>query len=147
MTSTSIRTTRRGFTLVELLLVIIIIGVLAAMVVPSLVGRGEQAKVTAAGMDIRGSLGTALDLFEADTGAYPTTAQGLQALLKAPDGASGWRGPYIKELAIPLDPWGNAYIYKCPGDHEPLPYDLLSHGRDGKEGGGDDIANFDTESK
>jgi len=134
-----------GFTLVELLLVIIIIGVLAAMVVPSLVGRSEQARVTAAKADIRASIGTALDSFEMDTGAYPTTAQGLEALIREPEGVTGWRGPYLKEMQVPRDPWGREYVYKCPGDHEPLPYDLISYGRDGKEGGGDDIANYDTD--
>lgn len=137
--------TNTGFTLIELLLVIIIIGVLAAMVVPSLVGRSEQARLTAAKADIRGSIGTALDTFEMDTGAYPTTAQGLDALIREPGDVTGWRGPYLKETRIPLDPWGNEYVYESPSEHEPLPYDLASYGRDGKEGGGDDIANYDTE--
>jgi general secretion pathway protein G len=143
--STRRRGRRAGFTLVELMLVVIIIGILAAMVVPSLVGRSEQARLNAAKSDIRGTLGMQLDLFEQDTGAYPTTEQGLDALIKAPEGVSGWRGSYLKEDAVPLDPWGRAYVYKCPGDHEPLPYDLASYGRDGKEGGGDDIANYSTE--
>ena len=137
--------TNTGFTLVELLLVVIIIGVLAAMVVPSLIGRSEQARVTAAMADIRAHLGTALDTFEMDTGAYPTTAQGIEALITEPDDVTGWRGPYLKATTIPLDPWGNEYVYSSPSDHEPLPYDLASYGRDGKEGGGDDIANYDTE--
>ncbi len=136
-----------GFTLVELLLVIIIIGVLAAMVVPSLAGRGEEARIAAARADIRGTLGTALDMYEMDTGSYPTTAQGLDALLREPSGVTGWRGPYLREADVPLDPWGNPYVYKYPGDNPPLPYDLLSYGRDGREGGGDDIANYDIDRR
>ena len=137
----------KGFTLVELMLVIIIIGVLAAMVVPSLVGRSHQARVTAASAVIRGSIGTALDLFEQDTGAYPTTSQGLIALLQEPDDVTGWQGSYLKETKVPVDPWGNEYVYKNPGEHEGLPYDLTSYGKDGKEGGDDDIANYDTDDE
>lgn len=137
--------TNTGFTLVELLLVVIIIGVLAAMVVPSLIGRSEQARVTAARADIRATIGTALDTFEMDTGGYPTTAQGLEALIREPDDVRNWHGPYLKEISVPLDPWKNEYVYNSPSDHEPLPYDLTSYGRDGKEGGDDDIANYDTE--
>ncbi len=135
-----------GFTLIELMLVVIIIGVLAGMVVPSLIGRSQRAKITAAKADIRVGLGLALDLFEQDTGAYPTTDQGLDALIREPDNVVGWKGPYLKEREIPLDPWGNEYVYKCPGDHDPLPYDLVSYGRDGKEGGEEDVANYSTQS-
>ena len=136
-----------GFTLVELMLVVIIIGILAALVVPSLVGRSEQARQNAAKSDVQGSLSTALDIFEQDTGAYPTTEQGLLALIKAPEEVPGWRGPYLKADAVPTDPWGGEYVYKAPGDHEPLPYDLASYGRDGKEGGGDDVANYTVEAR
>ncbi len=141
------RARANGFTLVELMLVIIIIGVLAAMVVPSLVGRSQQARVTAANADIRAAIGSALDVFEMDTGAYPTTSQGLEVLLKEPDDVTGWRGPYLKETKVPVDPWGNEYVYKSPGEHEGLPYDLVSYGKDGKEGGDDDIANYGTDDE
>lgn len=142
--STGRRFRRSGFTLIELMLVIIIIGVLAAMVVPSFARRAEQAKVNAARADIRGGLSTALDLFEQDTGAYPTTDQGLRALVEEPSEVSGWTGPYLKDVVVPPDPWGREYVYTSPG--EKLPYELVSYGKDGKEGGGDDIANYTEES-
>lgn len=141
------RSGEKAFTLIELMLVIIIIGVLAAIIVPSFAGRAEQSRKTAATTDITVGLGTALDLFEQDTGAYPTSAQGLDALIKEPEGVTNWRGPYIKKDAIPNDPWGRPYVYKSPGDHNKHSYDLSSAGRDGKEGGGDDIANFTASEK
>jgi general secretion pathway protein G len=131
-----------GFTLVELLLVIVIIGILAAVILPSFVGRSEQARVAAARADIEGNLGVALDMFEADTGTYPTTDQGLQALIQEPTDAQNWRGPYLKKLEIPLDPWGRPYQYVCPGRENPHGYDLYSLGKDGEEGTDDDITNF-----
>jgi general secretion pathway protein G len=140
--------TSRGFTLIELMLVIVIIGVLAAMVIPSFAGRAERARLTAAKTDITARLGTALDLYEQDTGAYPTTSEGLKALIKAPEGITGWHGPYLKGGEdVPLDPWGRPYVYKCPGSQNETSYDLMSYGRDGKEGGTDDIANYNTQQK
>jgi len=140
---------RAGFTLVELMLVVIIIGVLAAMVVPSFVGRSRQARVTAAKADISGSLGTALNLYEQDNGSFPTTAQGLEALVERPAEVSQdtWMGPYLQRKEIPEDPWGNPYHYTSPGEENPASYDLVSYGPDGKEGGGDDIANYTIESQ
>jgi general secretion pathway protein G len=131
-----------GFTLMEIMLVVIIIGVLAAMVMPSLVGRAESSRITAAKADINGGLATALSLYEQDTGSFPTTAQGLNALLAAPAGVTNWKGPYFTKNEIPLDPWSRSYVYTCPGTHNTASYDLMSYGKDGKEGGGDDVANY-----
>ncbi|HPP11206.1 MAG TPA: type II secretion system major pseudopilin GspG [bacterium] len=131
-----------GFTLIELLLVLVILGTLAAIVVPKFTRRSEQARLTAARTDIA-NLEVALDTFEVDVGRYPTTEEGLQALVEAPPEVTGWKGPYIKR-GVPKDPWGNPYHYKCPGDHNTNGYDLFSGGPDGKEGGGDDIDNWST---
>ena len=137
---------RGGFTLIELMLVVVIIGVLAAMVVPSLVGKAQSARITAAKSDIESGLALPLDLYEQDTGSYPTTAQGLLALVKQPDGVTNWKGPYLKKEQVPNDPWGRPYQYVCPGTHNKASYDLYSYGKDGKDGGGDDIANYVEES-
>ena len=131
-----------GFTLIELLLVLVILGTLAAIVVPKFTRRSEQARLTAARTDIA-NLEVALDTFEVDVGRYPTTEEGLQALVEAPPEVTGWKGPYIKR-GVPRDPWGNPYHYQCPGDHNTNGYDLFSCGPDGKEGGGDDIDNWST---
>ena len=130
-----------GFTLVELMLVVIIIGILVAMVMPRLVGRTEQARVAAAQTDIELNIGSALDLFELDNGFYPGS---IDSLFKEPSEAPNWRGPYLKKR--PVDPWGNKYNYKYPGSHEGVDYDLYSFGRNGVEGGGDDITNWEQDS-
>lgn len=136
----------RGFTLIELMLVVIILGILVAMVVPRLVGRSEEARRAAAKADIEGGIATALDLYELDNGKYPTTDQGLDALRTkptAPPVPENWKGPYIKKK--PQDPWENSYAYACPGAHNPSDYDLSSNGPDRTEGGGDDITNWETQ--
>ncbi|HLB02424.1 MAG TPA: type II secretion system major pseudopilin GspG [Nitrospiria bacterium] len=132
----------RGFTLIELMLVIIIIGLLVAMVVPRLTGRSQQARIAAAQADINANLSVALDLFEFENGRLPTTEEGLAALLKAPPNAPRWRGPYLKR-SIPNDAWGHPYVYRSPGRHNTEDYDLFSYGPDGVEGGGDDITNWE----
>ena len=129
-----------GFTLIELLLVLVILGVLAAIVVPKFSGRTEQARRTAAVSQIS-TFGTALDSYEVDVGSYPQGRSGLNALLQQPREGTGWRGPYLQK-EIPLDPWGNAYIYESPGKHNPSGYDLSSPGPDGRAGNEDDITNW-----
>jgi general secretion pathway protein G len=117
--------------LVELLVVMVIIGLLAALVVPRFVRQEEKAKVSAVKAQIE-LLGTALDTYRLDTGRYPTTEEGLEALRRKPGSADRWDGPYLKK-EVPPDPWGKPYIYRSPGDHGP--YDLLSYGADGAPGG------------
>jgi general secretion pathway protein G len=136
---------RRGFTLVELLLVLVILATLAAIVIPKFAGRSEQAKETAAKTQIS-SIGTALDSFEVDMGYYPKTGDGLNVLMDEPRNAKGWRGPYLKN-AVTADPWGNAYIYEYPGRHNDKSYDLISLGPDGQRDTSDDITNWNLSEK
>ncbi len=132
----------KGFTLIELMLVVIIIGALVAMVMPRLAGRSEQAKVGAAKADINVNIATALKLYELDNGAYPTSGEGgLNALLTKPSGATNWNGPYLEKK--PVDPWGREYEYKSPGANRPYDYDLYSYGRDGTPSN-DDVNNWDS---
>ena len=130
----------RGFTLIELLLVLVILATLAAVVVPKFTKRSEQARITASRADIA-NLEVALDSFEIDTGRYPTTEEALGALVEPPSGIKGWHDSYIKR-GIPNDPWGNPYVYRCPGQYNTSGYDLHSFGPDGQDGGGDDTDNW-----
>ena len=132
----------RAFTLVEMLLVLVILAVLAAIVIPKFAGRSQQAKETAAKTEISG-FGIALDAYEVDTGSYPQGTAGLNALVQQPSNAQNWKGPYLSKGTIPRDPWGNAYIYNHPGKNNPKGFDLSSVGPDGRAGGGDDISNWD----
>ncbi len=130
---------RRGFTLIELLVVIIILGLLAALVGPRLFGRVGQSKQAVAKAQIE-LLGAGLDQYRLDVGSYPASGQGLDALVRNP-GSSNWNGPYLKKPAVPTDPWGNPYHYKCcPGDHGD--YDLWSYGADGAPGGDGESADI-----
>lgn len=130
-----------GFTLIELLLVLVILGILAAVVVPKFSGRTEQARIAAAQSQLA-TFGTALDAYEVDTGAYPKGKDGLLLLVEQPrDTQATWKGPYLKGQ-IPNDPWGQPYVYECPGRQNPTSYDLSSIGPDGREGTDDDITNW-----
>lgn len=133
---------RQGFTLVEIMMVVIIIAALAAMVIPRLTGRSEQAKVSVAHSDIDAHLATALKLYELENGNFPTSSQGLQALRTKPVSSPvpvSWNGPYIEK--DPIDPWGNSYVYVSPGKHRP-DFDLYSKGKD-QNSTEDDITNWD----
>ena len=136
----SARPSASGFTLIELLLVLVILAVLAAVVVPKFTGRSEQARKAAARTDIA-MLETALDAFEVDAGRYPTSEEGLAALVQPPASVKAWNGPYIKR-GVPNDPWGNPYNYRFPGQMNVNGYDLYTFGADGNEGGGDDVDNW-----
>lgn len=131
---------KKGFTLIELMLVVIIIGALVAMVMPRLTGRGEQARVQAAKADIQANIATALKLYELDNGSFPTSDEGLNALFNKPASAANWNGPYLEKK--PIDPWGREYNYKSPGEHRSGDYDLCSLGKDGIESA-DDIKNWE----
>ena len=127
------RNTSAGFTLIELIVVVVIIGLLAGLVVPQFIKQEEKATAKAAKAQIE-LFGTALDTFRLDVGRYPTTQEGLAALTQKPASADRWDGPYLKK-EVPPDPWGKPYIYKSPGDHGP--YDIVSYGADGAPGGED----------
>jgi general secretion pathway protein G len=131
---------QRGFTLVELLLVLVILGVLAAIVIPKFSGRTEQARIAATQTQIS-TFSTALDAFEVDNGFYPKGKDGLQDLMQQPRDAQNWRGPYLSS-GIPNDPWGNPYSYECPGKVHTSGYDIISIGPDGRGGTEDDITNY-----
>lgn len=130
-----------GFTLVEILMVVLIIAAISAMVVPRLVGRSDQAKISVARSDIDAHLATALKLYELDNGHFPPSGQGLDALISKPLTSpipSNWNGPYIEKN--PIDPWGRPYMYESPGKHRP-DYDLYSRGKD-ENSEQDDITNW-----
>ncbi len=122
----------RGFTLVEILVVITIIGLIMGLVGPRVLNYLTESKAKAAKIQIE-SFASALDLFYLDTGRYPTSSEGLGALVQRPGSIASWNGPYVKGGTIPNDPWGNPYVYRSPGQHGT--YDLISYGSDGQEGG------------
>jgi general secretion pathway protein G len=128
------RSGERGFTLVEILVVITIIGMIMALVGPRVLHYLTESKAKAAKIQIE-SLGSALDLFYLDAGRYPSSSEGLAALVQRPGSMAGWNGPYLKGGVVPADPWGHPYVYRAPGQHGA--YDIMSFGADGQEGGTD----------
>jgi general secretion pathway protein G len=132
MKSNRRRSAQAGITLIEMLVVVTIIALFAALVAPSMLKKSDTARVTAAKTQIN-SFMTALGAYKLDTGVFPTTEQGLQALRVKPANVNSWQGPYLPK-EIPLDPWGNPYIYKFPGEHGDEP-DIISLGADGQPGG------------
>ena len=137
----------KGFTLIELMVVLVILGILASRIVPMILGRVDDAKFTDAKLDIQ-ALETALKLYKLDNGDFPTTEQGLLALVEPPEAEGtlkNWKkGGYLEKGRVPKDPWGNDYVYLCPGQHGP--FDLMSYGMDGEPGGEDnnqDVNNWE----
>ena len=139
--ATSIRGRARGMTLIEILVVLVLIGIVLGIVGGNFISKGEKAKADAAKIEIS-QIANTLDLYKLEVGKYPTTQEGLQALITAPSGVSNWNGPYWRKGTIPKDPWGNEYKYTSPGAK--TPYEIISYGADGKEGG--DGANKDITS-
>jgi general secretion pathway protein G len=136
---------RRAFTLLEVLMVVVIIGILAAIVVPNLFGTLQGVEEDTTRAMIESGLKTPRNLYRMHVGRYPTTDEGLAALLEKPDDdelAEKWRGPYVEEGAALKDAWGNDFIYESPGQYNESSYDLSSKGRDGQEGTDDDITNW-----
>ena len=121
-----------GFTLVEMLVVLTIIALILGLVGPRVLNYLSESRVKTAKLQIE-SFGSSLDLFYLDTGRYPTTSEGLNALVQRPTGIEVWNGPYVKGGKVPSDPWGNPYQYRSPV--ESAPYEIVSYGSDGREGG------------
>jgi general secretion pathway protein G len=143
------RLNAQGFTLIEIMVVLVILGILAGLIVPRIIGRPDEARQMKAKIQIQ-SLETALQLYKLDTGNYPGTEQGLSSLVEAPSTgelAKSWReGGYLEKGKVPKDPWGNDYIYMSPGNYSD--FDLISYGADGTGGGdgkNEDINNWDLE--
>lgn len=127
-----------GFTLIELLVVVVIIGVLAGFTAPRYFGQISKSEVNTARAQVD-ALVKALDQYRLDTGRYPTTEAGLQALVVRPANEARWNGPYLRK-AVPLDPWGRPFLYRMPGEHGE--FDLLSYGKDGQPGGAGENADI-----
>jgi general secretion pathway protein G len=135
---------QRGFTLVEMLVVITIIGLIMSLVGPRVLNYLGESKIKAARIQIQ-SFSSALDLFYLDAGRYPTTSEGLAALSRRPGGIDAWNGPYLRTGVVPNDPWGRPYMYRSPGEHGP--YDIVSYGADGQQGGTGTAADIESWSR
>lgn len=149
MSHNKLMSNKKGFTLIEIMVVMVILGILAGLIVPRIIGRPDEARRMKAKIQIQ-SLETALQLYKLDTGDYPSTEQGLPALVEPPSTgelAKAWReGGYLEKGKVPMDPWGNDYIYLSPGTHGD--YDIVSYGADGISGGegkNEDINSWDLE--
>lgn len=130
--SARLHKSKKGFTLIELLVVLVILGLLASLVGPQIMKNLGESKSKTAALQIQ-ELATAVDLFKLDVGRYPTTSEGLQALVVSPSGLTTWNGPYLRKKVIRLDPWGYDYHYTSPGDNGE--FDLFSYGADNSKGG------------
>jgi general secretion pathway protein G len=126
------RSGEEGFTLVEMLVVITIIGLIMGLIGPRVLNYLSESKVKAAKIQLQSFAG-ALDLFYLDAGRFPSSSEGLAALVKQTPGVSAWNGPYLRGGTVPNDPWSHTYVYRSPGEH--APYDIISYGADGQEGG------------
>ena len=139
------RSTARGFTMMELLVVLAILGLLAGLAISNVSGIFGGAQDSTARIFVKESMKSPLFTYQLHMGGYPTTAEGIAALITAPgDKADRWHGPYITESKIPLDPWGEPYQYAYPGTHNKTGYDLWSKGPDKTSGTADDIGNWDS---
>ncbi|MBR0873366.1 type II secretion system major pseudopilin GspG [Bradyrhizobium tropiciagri] len=137
-----IRSGQEGFTLVEMLVVIAIIGLIMGLIGPRVLNYLSESKVKAARIQLQ-SFSSALDLFYLDAGRFPSSAEGLAALVRRTPGVAAWNGPYLKGGNVPNDPWSHPYIYRSPGEHGP--YDIVSYGADGQEGGSGNAADISLE--
>jgi general secretion pathway protein G len=133
----------QGFTLVEMLVVITIIGLIMGLIGPRVLNYLSESKVKTARIQLQ-SFASALDLFYLDAGRYPSTAEGLTALVRQAPGDAAWNGPYLKGGSVPNDPWNHAYVYRSPGERGP--YDIMSYGSDGQEGGSGVAADLSLEN-
>ena len=133
---------QQGFTLVEMLVVITIIGLIMGLIGPRVLNYLSESKVKAAKIQLQSFAG-ALDLFYLDAGRFPSTSEGLSALMQRTPGVAAWNGPYLKGNSLPNDPWNHPYMYRAPGDH--APYEIISYGSDGQEGGSGIAADISTE--
>lgn len=134
---------QQGFTLVEMLVVITIIGLIMGLIGPRVLNYLSESKVKAAKIQLQ-SFSGALDLFYLDAGRFPSTAEGLTALVQQTPGLAAWNGPYLKGGKVPNDPWNNPYVYRAPGERGP--YDIMSYGSDGQEGGSGIAADISTDN-